>query len=375
MADPILEIDDLQLEFESRRGPAKVLNGVDITIERGETAALVGETGCGKSVTVKSILGLLPSPPARITGGEIRFNGQNLLDLSPDELRQKRGKEISMIMQDPMSSLNPMLTVGEQMMDVLKWQGKARVRLTDWVADKFRDHSEKRKQILDMLERVQISSPERVFSSYPVQLSGGMRQRVLIAIALLTQPSLLIADEPGTALDVTTEAEILELLNRMIDETGSTVLYITHDLGVAREVSDQINVMYAGEVVERAPTYELFEDPKHPYTRGLLDSIPKLSSGIGDGIPGELPDYTSPPKACRFYERCPHAEDVCDTVAPTRRSVSTDHGVSCHLYCDSSEQGTDVPVDDTYIGPPPWFDDETAVTASDDVDESTAGGE
>ncbi|WP_255152255.1 ABC transporter ATP-binding protein [Halorarius halobius] len=357
---PLLEVENLHVQFATSSGTAEVINGVDLTIEEGETVALVGETGCGKSVTVKSILGLLSQPPAKIPKGSIKFRGQELLGLPDEEMRQYRGQQISMILQNPMTALNPIFTVGEQMLDVLRWQGERRVGVTKYVRSKFSDNSEHRERALDMLDRVNIPAPERVFESYPVELSGGMRQRVLIAIALLSEPELLIADEPGTALDVTTEDKILSLLNEMIEETDASVLYITHDLGVARQVSQEINVMYAGEIVEHGPTSELFEAPKHPYTRGLLDSIPQLSRDIGSGIPGEIPDYTAPPTGCRFAPRCSHAEPECTEVHPFQRSVGPDRSVGCHLYEGAPvfERHSELAREDVYIGPPPW-DEET----------------
>lgn len=332
MSDPLLEINNLHVHFETYDGRAEVINGIDLTLERGETAALVGESGCGKSVTVKTILGLLPE--AKIPEGEILYKGENLLELSEADRHARRGKEISMIMQNPMSALNPVFTIGTQMTDLLKWQGKHRLGLIDWVKDKagHTKNENYRKEAVEALERVEIAAPERIFDSYPVELSGGMRQRVLIAMALLSEPDLLIADEPGTALDVTTEAKVLQLLDDLVEETGATVLYITHDLGVAREVSSSANVMYAGEIVEEGPTETLFEDPQHPYTMGLLESIPKVASGMGKGIEGQLPSYTDPPRACRFADRCPFAEDDCREVYPYKRWSDENHAVACHLY-------------------------------------------
>lgn len=356
MADPLLDVSNLHVHFDTYDGTAEVINGVDFTLDEGETAALVGETGCGKSVTVKAIMGLLPS--ATIPEGEIIYKGQNVLDLSDAERHARRGREMSMIMQDPMTSLNPVLTVGEQMMDVLKWQGNPRLSVTDWVRNKLNRGSEAeyRERVIEMLANVEISAPERVFDSYPVELSGGMRQRVLIAIALLSEPDLLIADEPGTALDVTTEAKVLDLLDELVEERDTSVLYITHDLGIAREVSDYINVMYAGDLVEQSPTADLFADPQHPYTRGLLESIPSLSTGIGEGIEGHLPDYTDPPNACRFADRCPHAEPECREAYPYPRETDANHNVACHLHegRPAHERHADLAEDPVYIGPPPW---------------------
>jgi len=331
MNDPLLEVRNLHVHFETYEGRAEVLNGIDFTLNRGETAALVGESGCGKSVTIKTILGLLPE--ALVPEGEIIYKGQNVLEMSDREQHARRGKEISMIMQDPMTSLNPVFTVGAQMTDMLKWQGKRRLGVLEWAKDKITgDNAEYRERAIEALERVEIAAAERVFKSYPAELSGGMRQRVLIAMALLSEPDLLIADEPGTALDVTTEAKVLQLLDELVRETGTTVLYITHDLGIAKKVSDYVNVMYAGEIVEQAPTESMFENPQHPYTRGLLDSIPTLATGIGAGIEGQLPSYTAPPEACRFAARCPYAEPECSQVYPYKRATGTDHAVACHLY-------------------------------------------
>jgi peptide/nickel transport system ATP-binding protein len=268
-----------------------------------------------------------------------------------------RGVEMSIIMQDPMTSLNPVYTVGEQMLDVLKWHGQRRVGFVDWVRDKFRNNDGLKREAIEMLEDVQISAPERVFDSYPSELSGGMRQRVLIAIALLLEPDFLIADEPGTALDVTTEAKILQLIENLVADTDTAVLYISHDLGVAKEISNEINVMYAGEIVENAPTAELFDSPQHPYTRGLLDSIPHLSAPMGEGIEGALPDYTDPPTGCRFADRCPEAEPECTEQYPYPRQTDDRHSTACHLYSGvpSHERHQQLSVEqDVYIGRPPW---------------------
>lgn len=358
---PLLDVRNLHVQFDTYDGTAEVINGIDFTVEQGETVTLVGESGCGKSVTVKTILGLLPE--AHIPSGEVYYKDENLLEMSEQERHARRGSEMSMILQNPMSALNPVFTVGEQMLDVLKWHGRRRVGLTDWLVDKLRSDEARREQILEMLETVNISAPERVFDSYPVELSGGMRQRVLIANALLLEPDLLIADEPGTALDVTTEAKILSLLGDLVEERNTSVLYITHDLGVAKEISDRVNVMYAGEIVEQGPVSRLFATPLHPYTRGLLESIPQLSQEIGAGIPGKLPDYTDPPSACRFAGRCPYAEPECAEVYPSLREPADDHAVACHLYegpVRNAERTDVAAVEAVDIGSPSWLDGDEA---------------
>jgi len=332
MSEPLLEIENLHIHFETADGRAKVINGVDLTIKTGEKVGVVGESGCGKSVTAKMILGLLRNSTAHVPEGKIKYNGTDLLSLSDSEHHDFRGNNISLIMQDPMTSLNPSITVGEQMVDVLKWQNRESFRVWDWIRSKFESHEDLRRRAIEMLERVNIPAPERVFDSYPVELSGGMRQRILISIALLSDPDLLIADEPGTALDVTTEEKILEILDSIVTESGTAVLYITHDMGVAKEITDVINVMYAGGIVESASTKNIFQSPRHPYTRGLLDSVPKLSGEQVSGIDGQLPDYTDPPSGCRFVDRCPYAEPDCREVPPRPRDSSPKHSVSCHIY-------------------------------------------
>ena len=330
MSDPLLDVRNLHVQFDTYEGRAEVIDGIDFTIDRSETAALVGETGCGKSVTVKTIIGLLPE--AIIPEGEIYFDGTDLLQLSDAERRAFRSERMGFIMQDPMTALNPVFTVGEQMMDSLRWKPNERVSITNYVRKKFADESAMRQRCIDMLGEVQISAPERVFESYPSELSGGMAQRILIAMALLKEPEFLIADEPGTALDVTTENVILKLLNKLVDENDTSVLYITHDLGVARKVSQRVNVMYAGELVEKASTREIFDNPQHPYTRGLLESIPTLSGGMGAGIEGNLPDYVDPPTGCRFKDRCAYAKPECGEVFPYPRETTDGHSVACHLW-------------------------------------------
>lgn len=354
MSDTILEVNNLNVYFDVYEGTSEVINGVDLTVEQGEKVTIVGETGCGKSVTIKTILGLIGD--ARIPEGEVKYKGTDLVK-NPKYAERIRGSEVGMITQDPMSSLNPVFKVGTQMMDVLRWQNDDRVKLTDYIKRKFTDESELRERCIEMLNEVDLAAPERVFDSYPAELSGGMRQRVLIAVALLTEPDLLVADEPGTALDVTTESKILGLLNDLVEDYGTSILYITHDLGVAREISDTINVMYAGNIVENAPTEEIFGNPQHPYTRGLLDSVPKLSEDMGSGIEGFLPDYVNPPSGCRFADRCEYAQPECREVFPYPRVTSDDHAVSCHLHEGPPKyqrHRTLAMEHDVDIGEPPW---------------------
>ena len=321
--EQLLTIEDLKTYFYSRRGVAKAVDGVSFGLKAGEVLGVVGESGCGKSVTAQSVMQLVPNPPGRIVGGEIRFKGQNLLDLSPGEMRKIRGAGISMIFQEPMTSLNPVYTIGEQ------------------IGEMFRLHKGmNKKQSLgaaaEMLSRVQIPSPHKRIHEYPHQLSGGMRQRAMIAMALSCDPEILIADEPTTALDVTVQAQILDLMLCLKEEYNTAIQLITHDLGVIAETADQVVVMYAGQVVEQAPTKALFETTLHPYTQGLLDSIPVLGSRTGSGeaaplseIKGMIPPLHDLPKGCRFFNRCPHAVKDCETQPQELREMGSGHWVRC----------------------------------------------
>jgi peptide/nickel transport system ATP-binding protein len=330
----LLRVTDLKVHFNTFDGEAKVLNGIDLHIEEGETVALVGETGCGKTVTIKTVLRILPIPPARIVSGEVIYKGANILQMSKEELHALRGKEIALIPQEPMVSLNPVFTIEEQFVELILWQGRYQVGWTEWLHNKFDRKAKEaaREKALELLNKMNIPDPERVLRSYPVELSGGMSQRVLIAMALAGNPSLLIADEPGTALDVTTQEQILELMKERVQREGLSVLYITHNLGVAREMTERIYVMYAGEIVETAPTRELFRSPMHPYTQGLLASIPKLTGEEVEGIEGRIPDYVNPPSGCRFHPRCEQAFDACREVRPKLVEIAQGHQVACHLY-------------------------------------------
>jgi len=323
---PLLEIRDLQTHFFTDDGVVRAVDGVSLAIEPGRTLAVVGESGSGKSVTALSILRLVASPPGRIVGGSIRFRGRDLLSLSEPEMRGIRGREISMIFQEPMTSLNPVFTCGAQIMEVLELHLKL-------------ERAAARHQAIELLKRVGIPSPEQRVDEYPHQMSGGMRQRVMIAMALACRPALLIADEPTTALDVTIQAQILELLRALQRELEMSVLLITHDLGVVAETADQVAVMYAGQVVESCGVREIFRATRHPYTAGLLASLPRLADAATAPagrlprlrvIPGQVPDPTRFPGGCRFHPRCPLAVERCRTEMPALRDVGGGHLARCH---------------------------------------------
>jgi len=320
---PLLEVHDLRVHFKVFGGHLKVLDGVNMVVRAGEKVGLVGESGCGKTTTMKAILRILPEPPAEVVGGQVLFRGKDVLRMRPDELRQLRGRGISMIFQDPTAALNPVFTVGQQLGDVIRYShGDGRV-----------DARQVQSKALQALKGVALADPERLLHSYPIQLSGGMRQRVCIAMALATQPELLIADEPGTSLDVTIQDQILRLLHNLVVERNTSVILITHTLGVVREVTDRVYVMYAGSIVESAPTKALFANPMFPYTRGLMQSVPRLSGGgVAEGIPGRIPNYLNPPSGCRFHPRCPYAMEICQREKPPVFMVGEEHYVSCYLY-------------------------------------------
>jgi peptide/nickel transport system ATP-binding protein len=325
---PLLEIRDLRVHFKVYGGTLQVLDGVNLVVHSGEKVGLVGETGCGKTTTMKSILRILPVPPARIPGGEIYFKGRDVLKMSNDALRQVRSEGISMIFQDPTAALNPVFTVGQQLEAVVRYS----------MEGKGLSKKELRRQAIMPLKEVSLPDPERMLDSYPIQLSGGMRQRICIAMALVASRELLIADEPGTSLDVTIQDQILRLLHRLVAEKNVSVILITHTLGVMRELTDRVYVMYAGSMAEVATTEELFASPLHPYTHGLMDAVPRLTGGgVSDGIPGRIPEYLHPPPGCRFHPRCPHAMDVCRQEKPTFYRINENHQVACFLYRDTKE--------------------------------------
>ncbi|MDQ3652740.1 MAG: ABC transporter ATP-binding protein [Acidobacteriota bacterium] len=319
----LLSVRDLRTYFETEDGVVKAVDGITFDLKRGETLGIVGESGSGKSVTNLSILRLIPQPPGKIVSGEIVFDGQDILDLTPDEVRRIRGKRISMIFQDPMTSLNPFMRISKQLMEI------TRLHLGH-TKDQAYAHAVK------MLETVGIPDAASRVDSYPHEFSGGMRQRVMIAMALACEPELLIADEPTTALDVTIQAQILELIKQLKHDTGTSVILITHDLGVVAGMTDHIIVMYAGKVFEQAPTRELFASPGNPYTRGLLRSVPDPTAEQGAlyQIPGLPPDVAHLPPGCPFAPRCERAEDICHREFPPFVQLNADHHSLCHFAAE-----------------------------------------
>lgn len=315
-----LVIENLHVCFTTFGGEVKAVRGVSFGLHKGETLAIVGESGCGKSVTSQSIMGLIPSPPGKITDGKILFKGKDLTKIKEKELRKIRGSDISMIFQDPMTALNPTIKVGEQIMEGIRQHEKV-------------SQAEARKKALEMLDLVGIPSPEARMKQYPHQFSGGMRQRIVIAMALVCEPEILIADEPTTALDVTIQAQILELFKEIQKRTGVSIILITHDLGVVAQVADRIAVMYAGKTVESGTRREIFYNPQHPYTRGLLNSVPRLDIVGAELIPinGSPPDLFSPPLGCPFAARCDFVMEVCERVYPDKTNLSREHHVDCWL--------------------------------------------
>jgi len=323
MPFPLLEVRDLRIDFDMYEGTFKVLDGFSLVVQKGEKVGIVGETGYGKSITMQAALGILPMPPGRISSGEIRFLGKDLLTANARDLKEIRSR-ISLIPQDPSASLNPVFKVGTQLMDVIKYSASSRGQTGN--------AKERRRLALNALKEVGLPDPERNMNSYPIQLSGGMQQRILIAMALVTEPELLIADEPSTALDVTIQDQILRLMKEIVDKRQLTIVIITHNLGVVRELTDRTYVMYAGQLAEVARTKHLFSQSKHPYTQGLIKSVPKLTGeGISSGIEGMIPDYSNPPNGCRFRPRCEYAMAICEEKPPDF-VVEEEHKVACFLY-------------------------------------------
>ncbi len=325
MSEKILSVKNLRTEFfSSKKKSVTAVDGVSFDINKGEIVGLVGESGCGKSVTSLSIMQLFKNTTGKITNGEVLFNGEDLLKKSESEVRQIRGNKLSMIFQEPMSSLNPAMRIDKQLMEGIRLH-------TDLSKEQALEKAR------EILEQVGIPDPTRVLKNYPHQLSGGMSQRVMIAMAMSCEPELLIADEPTTALDVTIQAQILDLMQKIQKDKGMGILLITHDLGVVAEICSRVVVMYAGKVVEEAPVKELFKNPQHPYTQGLIASVPKLGSGVKvlPSIPGSVPDLSSMPKGCRFAPRCKHCMDKCKTEQPPLVQISENQKISCWL----SEKG------------------------------------
>ncbi|BDG71240.1 ABC transporter ATP-binding protein [Roseomonas fluvialis] len=323
MSEPLLAIRGLKVHFSTDDGMVRAVDGVDISVDRGETVCVVGESGCGKTVTAMTVLKLIAMPPGRIVAGQILWQGRDLVPLKPEEMRSIRAKQIAIVFQEPMTSLNPVYTVGDQIAEVVRYQeGLSRRAAFD--------------RAKEMLALVNIPNASRRASDYPHQFSGGMRQRVMIAMALSCNPQLLIADEPTTALDVTIQAQILDLLAEMKDRLGMAVMLITHAMGVVAEVAQRVVVMYAGKVVEEAPVRELFGNPRHPYTQGLIRSIPRLDLAATqhrrlEAIPGTVPQLLNPPAGCRFAARCRFATDACTAAEPPLREVAPGHKVACIL--------------------------------------------
>ncbi|MDR2981571.1 MAG: ABC transporter ATP-binding protein [Puniceicoccales bacterium] len=317
----LLKVNGLRTHFFTDAGEIKAVNGVSFSVRNGETLGIVGESGCGKSVTVRSIMRLVKTPPAKIMGGEILFENHDLLKISEKEMQDIRGKRISMIFQEPMTALNPVFTVGYQIAEVILRHNKKLSR------------AQANEQALEMLRMVEIPDPERRIHNYPHQFSGGMRQRVVIAIALACSPKLLIADEPTTALDVTIQAQILDLMRKLKEEQGTSILMITHDLGIVAEMCDRVAVMYGGEIVEQGNVKEIYKSPLHPYTRGLLRSLPRIDQETERlyTIEGAVPNPKDLPKGCKFSTRCAQCAEKCKESPPEYKEMTSGHFVACHL--------------------------------------------
>ncbi len=321
----LLEIRDYRLAFDTFDGTVHVLDGIDLSLGAGETLGIVGETGCGKSVLARSLLRLNESPPARVVSGAILFEGEDVLALPEAAMRRLRGRRIAMVFQDPASYLNPLLAIGTQMEDAIRGQEAA-------LGGAVRPRRAIRAQAAGLLASVGLAEPQRLLASHPHQLSGGMRQRVLIAMALAGGPALLVADEPTTALDVTVQAQVLALIAGLVAEKGLALMLISHDLGVVTASCARVAVMYAGTVVEEAPTASLLARPMHPYAQGLIVAVPDLDNPAHKprGIPGSIPNLLTPPAGCRFHPRCDRASEICRSTKPALRALAPDHRVACH---------------------------------------------
>jgi len=318
----LLSVKGLEVEISTNKGPVFPVRDVSFSVKKGENVCLVGESGCGKSVTALSLLGLLSSPPFNLRSGKIVFEGVDLMDLTPGQLCSIRGKKIAMIFQEPMTALNPVFTIGDQISEAITIHIKLSKRQV-------------RERVIELLRQVGMPAPEERITTYPHQLSGGLRQRAMIAMSLACQPELLIADEPTTALDVTIQAQILELLNRLREQHDLGLLFITHNLGVVAQIAHRVIIMYAGKIVEEALIDDLFDNPLHPYTKGLLDSVPygiPSDSKRLISIPGTVPALDSIPSGCAFQDRCPRAMDICKKIEPEDLRLENNRRVSCHLF-------------------------------------------
>lgn len=328
MRENILNIEDLSIWYRTYRGYSKVVDHIHLHVKKGEKIGLVGESGCGKTTTMKTVMGVLEKDQIHVENGKIEFHGKDVLEMKQPDLLKLRRNGISMISQSPMSALNPVFTVGQQISDIIKYSGQFKKNDKKGIEEAARQ----------ALTSVMLSDPERIMNSYPHQLSGGMRQRVCIASALVTPKDLLIADEPCTALDVTIQDQIHHLLRSLVEEKQRSLIMITHSLGVARELVDRIYIMYGGNIVETCRTEDLFKTPSHPYTRGLLSCVPRLSGGgLSAGIYGYVPDYVNPPEGCRFCPRCPQATETCKNQRPPMIEISPEHKVACFLYSNGEQ--------------------------------------
>lgn len=326
MRKKILEVKNLKTYFYSDRGVVKAADDVSFYVNEGETLGIVGESGCGKSITSMSIVRLVETPPGKYVGGQILFNGEDMLKISDKRIREIRGNDISFIFQEPMTSLNPVFKIGRQISETM-------------ILHRGMSKKEAYEESIRMLEMVKIPNPERIANDYPFALSGGMRQRAMIAMALACEPKLLIADEPTTALDVTIQAQVLDLMNELKEKINASIIFITHDLGVISEMSDRVMVMYAGKVVEVATTEDIFKNPKHPYTIGLISSKPDMATESSrlHVIPGNVPDLNNLPSGCPFHPRCDKAMDICKTKFPDEVILEREHRIACWLYNDKEE--------------------------------------
>ncbi|RWQ70048.1 ABC transporter ATP-binding protein [Bacillus cereus] len=326
MSKAVVELKDLQTHFQTEEGTVKAVNHVSFSVREGETVCVVGESGCGKSVTALSVMGLI-AESGSVVGGDILYEGKSLLGMKEKELRSLRGNDIAMIFQEPMTSLNPVFTVGEQIVETLR-------------EHELLSKNEAYKKAIELIRKVGIARADEIVHSYPHELSGGMLQRIMIAVALSCNPKLLIADEPTTALDVTIQAQILDLLRQVKEEFKTSILLITHDLGVVAEMADYVVVMYGGKVIEEAPVLEIFQNPKHPYTKGLLKSKPVMGKRIDKlySIPGQVPNLVGLGEFCYFSGRCEHCMEICEKEAPNLNVNDENHKVACWLYEERAEQ-------------------------------------